>query len=765
MHILFVFIGNVTIYSTSTDSFSTTLGTSFGVFFVSSVCFFAFRLRPSLTWLYRPLGDGDMTALNLEDSYELLAAAGARPNMDAFMYLMFFKLMSKIVGVGCGLGVIIMVINANADPKQERNPPITDVLEQWTISNVVNPNWLWFHLIASYIFTASVFYFTNETYLQYIDHRHRFLKDSRNYSVFVSALNFPKSLFGIDNERGKSGFVDTKTDCREDLKEGFLEKFWKNSFPHDFRNSVIARDTDKQEELVSKLEGLVRNIRAHQRSMSISEGRADEKIEERVHSGQVYITLPGEAPSKPFYSGFVPLPVEFDHFPACECLGSCVKRKEMQDYVKEFNTTLKQLEALPPPSQVNAGFVEFNTLRGRDCAIALPHVAQPLEFIVEPAPEPRDIFWPNVKLTLRDRVRRSGVALLEFIVLMLFWIVPVALVATMSTITNLANFKIFGISLFGWLNPENPKAGMIFIQSLLEGLLSQLAMILFLMFLPVILEKIHTKEGLISRSAIEMAVCKSFVIFNIVFTFFLTALASSIFSIAECFANTGLADIINLIAVALPAQATLFAGYILLQGLSGFPLLILDPWRFITTSMKTTCFGISADDLTKLREPLPFNYGAEYPMHILVAILAMVYSTIAPIVLYCALIYFVLGYICVKYQILFMRRNKYDSGGQLWPVVFNRIITGLIIAQITLVGVFSLKLAPFQAALSVPLPLVSLLFMDVVNKAYYKTSLFLPTSLQDERLGESAFAEYDNKTVIYSKLDKLKTDMHTFAGI
>jgi hypothetical protein len=63
-----------------------------------------------------------------------------------------------------------------------------------------------------------------------------------------------------------------------------------------------------------------------------------------------------------------------------------------------------------------------------------------------------------------------------------------------------------------------------------------------------------------------------------------------------------------------------------------------------------------------------------------------------------------------KNQIINVYERRYESCGGLWPFVTMRIISALLVAQITLLGVLSLKLATSVAPFALPLPVLTLVY-------------------------------------------------------
>lgn len=150
-------------------------------------------------------------------------------------------------------------------------------------------------------------------------------------------------------------------------------------------------------------------------------------------------------------------------------------------------------------------------------------------------------------------------------------------------------------------------------------------------------------------------------------------------------------------------------------------------------------------DFAELNAPPMINYGAVYPQAILVFVITLLYSVIQPLILIFGAIYFGIGYVVYKYKLLFgmilsslahvssliiwrsshdylVFYKPYESHGQAWPITFNRLVWGVIIFQVFMIGVFSLSKSFVLSSLMVPM----LIF--TVWWAWYMDTRFTPLS-------------------------------------
>lgn len=61
---------------------------------------------------------------------------------------------------------------------------------------------------------------------------------------------------------------------------------------------------------------------------------------------------------------------------------------------------------------------------------------------------------------------------------------------------------------------------------------------------------------------------------------------------------------------------------------------------------------------------------------------------------------------------------KYETAGKFWPIVHNSMIFSLVLMQIIAVGIFALKKIPLASTLTLPLPVLTLLFNEYCRKRF-----------------------------------------------
>lgn len=79
--------------------------------------------------------------------------------------------------------------------------------------------------------------------------------------------------------------------------------------------------------------------------------------------------------------------------------------------------------------------------------------------------------------------------------------------------------------------------------------------------------------------------------------------------------------------------------------------------------------------------------------------------------------------------------HSYEVAGRMWPLVFSRIIIGLLIFELTSAGLFTLNKSYPLAALCIPLIFLTVAYKFMMDKAYQRSTQFLPLQLLSEKLG------------------------------
>jgi hypothetical protein len=281
------------------------------------------------------------------------------------------------------------------------------------------------------------------------------------------------------------------------------------------------------------------------------------------------------------------------------------------------------------------------------------------------------------------------------------------------------------------------------LRGFVEGFLPSLALVIFMLILVPILTfltnhqvqffqvEIFIKKGFITKSATSQSVMAKYFTFQIINVFLTMLLANSLFTlfseIEHYFSNLG--DLVRVLATTIPPQATFFMNYVLISTITVYTLSLWRPADAIIYYIKKRFFVRTQRELDQLHELEEFPYPVAYGNTLLIFIIVLTYSSIAPLILPFGALYCVLAYSTTRYNLIYVYKSSYESGGSIFPSIINRICFGVLLYQVTLGGVFSLNLYPIGATICFALVPCTLLFWYRLMSHHKKYSLYCPLEL------------------------------------
>ncbi|KAF9097994.1 hypothetical protein BGX23_007321 [Mortierella sp. AD031] len=398
------------------------------------------------------------------------------------------------------------------------------------------------------------------------------------------------------------------------------------------------------------------------------------------------------------------------------------KKVDKIDHCREVFATLDKAVQKTRMSRILAttsvGFVTFEEMHSAQILAQTVNTQETLSCQTSTAPEPRDVYWDNLILPPSELSIRTVVVSTTVFFLIFFWAGPVAVFSSFLNLETLENI-IPGISVIAEANPA--------LKSVLQGFLPTAGISIFLAVVPEILEALCKSQGIQSHSAVGRSLYNkyfTFILFNVVLVF--TVAGTWIQTINKVYHNLG--ELTLLLAVSLSRVAPFFVNFLILKGIGMFPIQLL----LIGNVFKQSFHGFlsrTPRDYAETRAPPDQNVGVVYANATLAFVIVLIYSCMKPIILLFGLLYFALGYVVYKYQVLYIFFRPNESNGQIWPMVYNRIMVGLLIFQSTMIGLFMLKKSYIFGALLVPLPVGTVWFWAWTTRAYKLTAEYVPLEL------------------------------------
>uniref|UniRef100_A0A0E0GIB6 CSC1/OSCA1-like 7TM region domain-containing protein n=1 Tax=Oryza nivara TaxID=4536 RepID=A0A0E0GIB6_ORYNI len=262
-----------------------------------------------------------------------------------------------------------------------------------------------------------------------------------------------------------------------------------------------------------------------------------------------------------------------------------------------------------------------------------------------------------------------------------------------------------------------------YMSQLVTGYLPSVILQIFLYAVAPIMILFSTLEGPISHSERKRSACCKVLYFTVWNIFFGNVLSGTVISQLNVLSSPK--DIPVQLARAIPVQATFFITYVLTSGWASLSSELMQLFGLIWNFVRKYILRMPEDT-----EFVPsFPYHTEVPKVLLFGLLGFTCSVLAPLILPFLLVYFFLGYIVYRNQLLNVYRTRYDTGGLYWPIAHNAVIFSLVLTQIICLGVFGLKESPVAAGFTIPLIILTLLFNQYCRNRLLP--LFRTTPAQD----------------------------------
>lgn len=413
------------------------------------------------------------------------------------------------------------------------------------------------------------------------------------------------------------------------------------------------------------------------------------------------------------------------------------RNKNLKDPAKLLliDTQIRNLRENNDFPTISSAFITFDTVA--NAQMAAQTLLDPRVHFLQTslAPAPHDIKWRNMFLTSKERFFKNVLVTAVNLIVSLFLIVPVSYLATLLNLKTILKF---------WPSLGNYLVKNKWAENLITGLLPTYLFTFMNFIMPFAYEIMTSYQGFISYSEEEISlVSKNF--FYIFVNLFL------VFTLAGTYSNfwgyfTDTTKIAYQLAQSIKEFSLFYVDLIILQGIGMFPFKLLLIGNMIELPF------IKKNKKDNFETPL-FNFGLQLPQSILILIITLIYSVLSTKILVFGLIYFVIGYHVYKFQFIYSMNHLPHSTGQVWPLIYRRVIMGLLLFQLTMAG----TLAGYHngwilSMMLIPAPLITISYMWDFEKNYIPLIKFIAlSSIRDfERIEftrESSRLESNDDTI------------------
>ncbi|XP_050123204.1 CSC1-like protein At3g54510 isoform X5 [Malus sylvestris] len=517
--------------------------------------------------------------------------------LDALIIIRLFKFGIRFFVVCSLIGLVVLVpVNYNGDGLAARSDHSLDF---FSISNISpGSNRLWVHCSCLWFISLYGVYLLHKEYKEILAKRIQQLLNVRHqpnqFNVLVREIPF----------------------CSEHKSRGCcVDEFFSKHHPYAYHSYQILYDGKEFKELLNQSKSIEKKIEDLRKRSVV-----------KKHNQTPLLLNPSHEDSE--------------------------KLSVYEEKLEELHHKIHQLqcEDMLHEKELPVAFVTFKSRLGAALVVHSQQHSNPLLWITDDAPEPRDVSWRNLAIPVRVLPLCNFGVIVAASLLTIFFAIPV------TAVQGIAKFE----KLKKWFPPAMALQLIPGLSSVITGYIPSAVLNLFIYIVPFAMLGMAKLSGCISKSREEIKACNMVFYFLVGNVFFWSLLSGSLIDeIGESFTHPK--DIPSHLARAVSAQADFFVTYILTDGLSGFSLEILQPGLLCWDAIRSCTYG-------RGKETTPYLYSLPYfriiPVVSLSVLIGTVYAVVAPLMLPFLIGYFLLGYaVYINQLIEINQRQKFKLLG------------------------------------------------------------------------------------------------------
>ncbi|KAG9137217.1 hypothetical protein Leryth_025378 [Lithospermum erythrorhizon] len=459
-----------------------------------------------------------------------------------------------------------------------------------------------------------------------------------------------------------------------------VDSYFQSIYPDTFYRSMVVTDNNKVDKIYAELEGYKKKL-----------ARAE----------AIYVESKKENPEgiRPTHK--------------TGCLGLIGSQVDSIEYYNEkINETIPILGAEQKitirEKQLPAALVFFTNRVTAASASQSLHAPFVDRWTVLDAPESCQLLRNNLHKGFYQRLIRQYIIYFIVFLTIFFYMIPIGLISAFTTLDNLRKLLPF-------LKPIVEQRA---IKTVLEAYLPQVALIVFLALLPKFLLFLSKAEGIPSESHATRAASGKYFYFSVLNVFIGVTIGGTLFDSLKSIEKDP-NSIVTVLASSLPGNATFFLTFVALKFFVGYGLELSRVVPLILFHLKRKYMCKTEAEIKEAWAPGDVGYATRVPNDLLIITIVLCYSVIAPVIIPFGVLYFGLGWLVLRNQVLNVYVPTYESNGRWWPHMYTRIIAALTLYQVTMLGYFGVKKFIYTAVL-IPLPIISFIFVFICQKKFYR---------------------------------------------
>lgn len=398
-------------------------------------------------------------------------------------------------------------------------------------------------------------------------------------------------------------------------------------------------------------------------------------------------------------------------------------RKELARLNVEIEEDQQNVERFP---FMNSAFIQFNhqVAAHMACQSVSHHVPQHMSpRLVEISPT--DVLWDNMSMKWWERYLRSGVVFAAIVGMLFLWAPVSAFSGLLSTLDTLQT-----ISWLSWISKLPQRA-----VDVVQGVLPPVFLSIVLALVPILLRLLVKQSGVATGSSREMGVQSYYFVFLFIQVFLIVTLSSGLPAFFKEIA-TETSKVPETLAYNLPRASNYFFSYLTVQAFNNSASALLQvvallEW-FLWAPMVDSTARQKWSRQIKLRE---VKWGSFFPPFTNFAVIGIIFSIIAPLVMVFNFIVFSIYWITQRYNALYVYQYRHDTGGLLFPRAINQLFVGLYVMELAMIGLFFAlpgTQGTAQAIIMIVMIVGTAVFQWLLNDAFAPLFRYLPITLEDD---------------------------------
>jgi len=366
----------------------------------------------------------------------------------------------------------------------------------------------------------------------------------------------------------------------------------------------------------------------------------------------------------------------------------------------------------------SSGFVTFKSQHSSTIAsqVLLCSSNNTFDMICTPAPHSNDVIWDNIDISIKRKILQSFILSILTIILIIFWSIPVSFISGLASIDKLENIQWLQDHLSWLVNMENLELLQTFIPPIITSLFMTLA--------PYVFYAISSFQCFESYSAKEQSVMGKYYVFLLINLLFVFAISNAFITFVTALVQSPL-SILYTIGSLIPQGSTYFINLVV-----HYPVSIITdftrPYLPLLYWFEKKLCKTPRDYYNLKNRTIYPDYCYILPPSLVIIVIALVYSIISPLILFAGFVFCIIGYFAYKYQILYFYVKEWEFYGKKWVFIHDRIVIGLLLLQIIMLGIFEVKGCYFTGISLLPAIIGTSYYYYFFKATYEKRTIHIP---------------------------------------